>query len=127
MGLALALRMFDARMHARSKRLKTVSQVLTGQYACLNWIAMALIADELMVPLGEQTKVGIKCAAARDLPSCVSRFHEDRGRRLRTLDPDSTFEDGDRTELVVLFKESDGTWRCGGYAVNELPPPPPKR
>jgi len=67
MGLALALRMFDARMHARSKRLKTVSQVLTGQYACLNWIAMALIADELMVPLGEQTKVGIKCAAARDL------------------------------------------------------------
>jgi hypothetical protein len=28
---------------------------------------MALIADELMVPLGEQTKVGIKCAAARDL------------------------------------------------------------
>lgn len=27
---------------------------------------------------------------------------------------------------MVLFKESDGTWRCGGYAVNELPPPPPK-
>jgi hypothetical protein len=39
---------------------------------------------------------------------------------------DSTFEDGDRTELVVLRRESDGAWKCSGYAVNELPPPPPK-